>query len=366
MATTVTSESLHEHRAATDGSEHELLVVRRGRHSGAHIVVAVHSTVLGPALGGCRLWRYDDLQAAIDDALRLSSAMTLKAAAAELPLGGGKTVIFPPEGLDLTGAGREGLLRDFAETLNMLGGTYITAEDVGTTAADMAMLSGWTSHVVGVPAARGGGGDPGAFTAAGVEAAMRACCRSRFGSRELAGRSVAVVGLGHVGEPLARRLAAAGARLLLADVDERKRTLAGELDATWCAPDEALRAQVDVLAPCALGGVIDETLSVELRAEVVCGSANNQLAQTRLADVLAARGVLYAPDFIVNSGGLINVSLELTGYDRERATARVEAIEGVLSQILEHAQAEGITPLAAAMELAERRIAAARGVAATA
>jgi leucine dehydrogenase len=360
MATTVTTDHDHERAHAPDASGHELVLMRRGPRSGAHIVVAVHSTVLGPALGGCRLRRYDDLQAAVADALRLSSAMTLKAAAAQLPLGGGKSVICPPEDLDLEGPARGELLHDFAEVLNMLDGIYITAEDVGTSSADMAVLAGHTPHVVGGPTAGGGSGDPGAFTAAGVLAAMRACCRARFGSPELEGRSFSLVGLGHVGEPLARSLAARGARLVLADVDPRKRALAGELGGDWLDPDQALRAAVDVLAPCALGGAIDEDVSVELQAEIVCGSANNQLSEERLADVLAARGVLYAPDFIVNSGGLINVSLELTGYDRAAASQRVEHIEEVLSAILAHAQAAEITPQDAALELAKERIDAAR------
>jgi leucine dehydrogenase len=358
MASTATIEQFVARPGGPDASEHELLLVRRGRRTGAQTIVAIHSTVLGPALGGCRLWHYENLQSAIDDALRLSAAMTLKAAAAQLPLGGGKAVIFPPAGLDLTGRAREALLHDFAETLNMLDGLYITAEDVGTTAADMAVLSGRSRHVVGAPTARGGSGDPGEFTALGVQAAMRACARQRFGSPDLRGRSIALVGLGHVGEPLARRLTAAGAGLVLSDIDGSKRALAEELGASWREPAEALRADVDVLAPCAMGAAIDDALSVELQAKVVCGSANNQLAGPHLADVLATRGILYAPDFIVNSGGLINVSLELTGYDRELALTRADAIESVLGSILEHAESAEITPLAAAVELATERIAA--------
>lgn len=358
MAVTAPIESPAMRTAGPHPSEHELLLVRRGRRTGAQTIVAIHSTVLGPALGGCRLWRYENLQSAIDDALRLSAAMTLKAAAAQLPLGGGKAVIFPPAGLELAGRSREALLRDFAETLDMLDGLYITAEDVGTTAADMAVLSGLSPHVVGVPTGRGGSGDPGEFTAAGVQAAMRACARHCFGSPELQGRSIALVGLGHVGEPLARRLTAAGAGLVLSDIDGSKRALADELGASWREPAEALRADVDILAPCAMGGAIDEALGVELQARVVCGSANNQLVDPHLADVLAARGILYAPDFIVNSGGLINVSLELTGYDRDLALTRADAIETVLGSILDHAESAEITPLAAAVELATRRIAA--------
>jgi leucine dehydrogenase len=338
-------------------SEHELVLVRRGPRTGAHTIIAVHSTVLGPALGGCRLWRYQSLQDAVSDALRLSGAMTLKAAAAQLPLGGGKAVIFPPAVLDLTGRSREALLADFAESLDMLGGTYITAEDVGMGAPDMDFLSQRSKYVVG-GTAHGGSGDPGAFTATGVLAAIRACLGAVHGAADLEGRSVALVGAGHVGEPLARALAAAGARLLIADTDPSKAVLAAELGATWLDPADALRAEVDVLAPCALGGVIDEALSVEMSARIVCGSANNQLASPALADVLAARGILYAPDFIVNSGGLINVAMELTGYDRELALERIRGIEDVLGAILDHAAAAGVTPLAAAAALATDRIAA--------
>ncbi len=325
------------------------------------MIVAVHSTVLGPALGGCRLWRYDTLQDAIDDALRLSGAMTLKAAAAQLALGGGKAVIRAPEGLVTAGRFREQLLRDFAELVNLLDGRYITAEDVGTTAGDMATLAQYTDHVVGLPSRRGGSGDPGDFTAAGVLASMRACCLQRFGSRELGGRNVAVVGLGHVGEPLARRLRESGATLVLSDIDASKRPLADELGERWLPVAEALHADVDVLAPCALGGVLDEALAERLRCEIVCGSANNQLASDDVAERLAARGILYAPDFIVNAGGLINVSLELTGYDRERALERAAGLEQVMGGILAHAAQASITPLSAAVELAHARLASAHG-----
>jgi leucine dehydrogenase len=358
---TATIENPPRPASLPDGGDHELVLVRRGPRTGAHTIIAVHSTVLGPALGGCRLWRYASLQEARADALRLSAAMTLKAAAAQLPLGGGKAVIFPPAELALTGRSREALLEDFAETLNMLGGIYITAEDVGMGASDMGALVHRSPHVVGAPAAQGGSGDPGPFTAAGVLAAMRACCRAAYGNPDLGARSVALVGLGHVGEPLARALGDAGADLVLSDLDPAKRALAAELGAVWLAPEEALRAEVDLLAPCALGGVIDEGLSRELNARVVCGSANNQLAAPELADALAARGVLYAPDFVVNSGGLINVALELTGYDRDAALERARRIEDVLGAILDHAAAAEVTPLAAAVRLATDRIAARAG-----
>jgi leucine dehydrogenase len=347
--------------------DHETLLVRRGRRTGIATIVAVHSTRLGPALGGCRMWHHGTLDAAIEDALRLSSAMTLKAAAAGLDLGGGKSVIWLPDENAPTGELRHRLMLDFAETVELLGGSYITAEDVGTTMADMELLAKHTAHVVGLPRARGGSGDPGPHTAAGVEAAMRSCCSHRFGTPVLAGRGISIVGVGSVGGSLARLLASAGASLVLADVDEGKRALAQELGAEWLDPAAALRADVDVLAPCALGGIVDDSTSRELRCEIVCGSANNQLLHDGVADLLAARGILYAPDFIVNAGGLINVSLELSGYDPAVASTRIAGIESTMDSILEHSRASGLTPLSAARELASRRLAtAARPLAAAA
>jgi leucine dehydrogenase len=235
----------------------------------------------------------------------------------------------------------------------------VTAEDVGTTSEDMAFMSGWTEHVVGRPKDAGGGGDPGAFTAAGVEAAIRACCAEVFGSRSLVGRRVAIVGVGSVGGALARRLKADGAELVLADVDAGKEALAASLDAGWMTPGEALRADVDVLAPCALGGVIDETLVGELRCRVICGAANNQLASDDLAARVAGRGILYAPDFVVNAAGLINASMELTGYDADAARRRAAGIEQQLAGVLADARVAGETPLDAAESLAGRRLHAA-------
>jgi leucine dehydrogenase len=361
-ATVAGAHAAAERAVASSGFDHELLLVRRGPRSGAHVITAVHSTVLGPALGGCRLWRYQDLDAAIADALRLAGAMTLKAAAAGLALGGGKSVIFPPAQLALSGSARGALLADFAESLELLDGTYITAEDVGTSPEDMAVLRGYSRHVVGAPAKNGGSGDPGRFTATGVYAALRACARHCFGSPQLGGRSVAIVGVGHVGEPLARRLAAADASLVLADLDPAKRALARELGAHWMSPEQALRAQVDVICPCALGGAIDEELCGELQAQVICGSANNQLADESLAGALAERGVLYAPDFIVNAGGLISVAGEVEHRDRDRVRAAIAEIEDVLARIIARSEQAGITPLAAAEAIAHERIERARAL----
>jgi len=338
--------------------DHEELVIRKGRRSGAYTVVAVHSTALGPSLGGCRMWRYESSGDGARDALRLARAMTFKAAAAGLPLGGGKGVICADPGPAPSGKRRREMLLDFADTVNALEGRYVTAEDVGTGARDMAVIAKGTKHVTGLARSRGGSGDPSPLTALGVEAAMRACCAKRFGSRDLKGRTVAIVGVGRVGSKLARRLARAGARLIVADIDHRKRELVKKLrGAKWAEPSRALTAAVDVLSPCALGGAIDPSTIEHLRCEVVCGSANNQLAHEGLAEDLAAHGILYAPDFIANAGGLINIAVELEGYDAARARRRVAGIEQTMTLVLEQAEAGGVTPVEAAYALARSRLA---------
>jgi len=339
--------------------DHEELVIRRGRRSGLYTIVAVHSTTLGPALGGCRMWRYQSSADGARDALRLSRAMTFKAAAAGVPLGGGKGVIATDPGKPPAGKRRRAALLDFADAVNTLDGRYVTAEDVGTSARDMAVLAEGTEHVTGLARSKGGSGDPSPFTAQGVEAAMRACCARRFGSPDLAGRTVAVVGTGRVGSRLARRLTRAGAKLVVSDIDESKRALAKSLGARWEAPTTALLADVDVVAPCALGGAIDQVVAERLRCEVVCGSANNQLAHDGLAEDLAAHGVLFAPDFIASAGGLINIAVELEGYDATRARRRVAGIEESMLEVLDRAEADHTTPLEAAYAIARGRLAAA-------
>ena len=259
--------------------DHEELVIRRGRRSGVYTIVAVHSTALGPALGGCRMWRYESSAEGARDALRLSRAMTFKTAACGLDVGGGKGVICLQPGRAPTGRARRDLLLDFADTVNVLEGSYITAEDVGTGPKDMAAIASGTKYVTGLDKNNGGSGDPSPFTALGVEAAMRACCEKVFGSPDLKGRTVAVVGAGRVGSQLAKRLAKAGAKLLVADIDESRRAAIDKLPgATWTDPSSAMLAEVDVLAPCALGGVIDQVNVGLLQCRIVCGSANNILA----------------------------------------------------------------------------------------
>ena len=323
------------------------------------MIVAVHSTALGPALGGVRMWHYASTSEGIRDALRLAGAMTLKAAAAGLDLGGGKGVICTPTGDAPVGRERRDLLLDFGDLVESLDGRYITAEDVGTSATDMVAIRERTAHVTGLPIEHGGTGDPSPFTALGVEAAMRACASASFGSPDLAGSRVVVVGFGHVGERLARRLLETGAQVIASDVDPSKRALALRLGASWADPAEAILTECEVIAPCALGGAINHANVAELRCEIVCGSANNQLAAEELAPELSARGILYAPDFIVNAGGLIHVYREIRGYSEAEARELVLGIEATLDRVLEESRARSITPLAAARSLAEHRLVAA-------
>jgi leucine dehydrogenase len=340
--------------------DHEELLVRKGARSGAEVIVAVHSTALGPALGGLRMWPYATAVEGVADALRLARGMTYKAAAAGLDLGGGKGVIRVPSGNgSLRPELRRAMLLDFADAVESLDGRYITAEDVGTGPEDMVVIAERTPRVTGMPPERGGSGDPSPFTAMGVEAAIRACVAHRRGDSDLRGLGIVVLGLGHVGSRLARRLAVAGARLSVSDVDRGKRALAEQLDARWVEPEEALGTPCDVLAPCALGGLIDRRAIRALRAEIVCGAANNQLASESLAGELAGRGILYAPDFIANAGGLINVYRELRGYDEDWAREHAGGIEQTLDRILATADARGLTPLTAAYEVARERLDAA-------
>jgi len=339
--------------------DHEELLVRRGRRSGLYTIVAVHSTARGPSLGGCRMWSYADSRAAVRDALRLSRAMTWKSAVAGLPLGGGKGVIMLPLGTrTLEGELRRDALLDFGDSVEQLDGRYVTAEDVGTSDADMTVIAEQTEHVAGLALERGGSGNPSPWTALGVETAIRVTCERAFGSGELPGRTIAVIGLGSVGGALARGLAANGASLVLADVDPGKRALAEELGARWVEPAQALTAPVDVVAPCALGGVLDDASVPALRCRAIAGAANNQLASDEIAAQLQARGILWTPDFVVNAGGIINIAVELEpeGYSPERAHSRVAAIGDTVRTVLDMAEAAGTTPLAAAQELARRRL----------
>jgi leucine dehydrogenase len=319
-------------------------------------MVAIHSTARGPALGGCRMWTYDDARAAVRDVLRLSRAMTFKAAVAGLPLGGGKGVIMlRPDEAVLTPERREAVLQDFGDTVEMLGGAYLTAEDVGTSERDMEIIASRTKHVTGLAT---GSGDPSPWTALGCEVALRVTCERVFGSDDLKGRSVAVIGLGSVGGRLAEMLAKDGAKLLVADVDQSKRELAERIGAEWTDPQTALTAEVDIVAPCALGGVLNDDTVPALRCRAIAGAANNQLADDVHDAALAERGILWAPDFVCNAGGIINISVELEpeGYSPERADKRVRAVGDTLRLIFDTAAQSRITPLQAAYQIGRERL----------
>ena len=342
--------------------DHEEILVRRGTRSGLFTLVAVHNTARGPGLGGCRMWSYPDTRAALRDVLRLSEGMTYKAAVAGLPLGGGKGVIAVPPGERLTGDRRRAALLDFADCVNRMEGTYLTAEDVGISDDDVAVMAEVTEHVTGMSRERGGSGDPSPWTALGVYEAIRVSAERGLGSADLNGRTVTVIGLGHVGSHLARRLAADGAKLLVSDVDESKRALAEELGAAWVAPDEALFAEADIVAPCALGGTLDHDSVPRLRAKVIAGAANNQLADTSVDGLLQEHGILWCPDFVANAGGIINITVEFdpAGYSEEQAEQNVRGIADTVRRIFEEMDASGRTPLAAAMEIARQRLAEGR------
>jgi leucine dehydrogenase len=303
----------------------------------------------------------------VRDALHLSRAMTFKSVVAGLPLGGGKGVIMLAAGhAPPAGDARRDVLLDFGDTVDALGGAYVTAEDVGTSDRDMAVIAEATDHVAGLAVETGSSGDPSPWTALGVRCAMEVACERAFGTASLAGRRVAVVGLGRVGGKLARLLAEAGAELVVADLDEGKRALADELGARWTDPDAALTAEVDVLAPCALGGVLDDDTVPELHCRVIAGAANNQLAADAIAVQLADREIVWVPDFVANAGGIINISVELepAGYDAARAEERVRGVADTTRAVFDHADATGATTLAAAIEIARRRLAEAGAAAA--
>lgn len=323
--------------------------------SGLNAVIAVHDTTLGPALGGCRMWRYAGAAEATEDALRLARGMTFKAAAAGLPLGGGKAVVMGDPRRDKTPE----LFRAFGRMVERLGGAYVTGEDVGVSVADMEQARRETRHVAGLAA---GSGDPSPVTAAGVLHGIRAAVRRRLGAAGPEGLTVAVQGLGHVGYALCGMLRAAGARLVVADVDaDRAARAAAEFDARAVAPEEIFAAGADVFAPCALGGAVNRRTRGLIEAAVVAGAANNQLAAPEDGRALHRRGILYAPDYVINAGGLMNVSWDVLRpgepYDRARALADTARIGASLDSIFAASARRGLPPEAVADEIALARLA---------
>jgi leucine dehydrogenase len=333
---------------------HEQVVLVGDRASGLEAVIAIHSTALGPSLGGVRFWHYDTEREAVLDALRLSEAMTWKASIAGLHQGGGKTVV---RWDDPDRPRPPALLQALGRAVDELGGRYIAAEDVGATTEDMDAIAQETPWVTGVDEAAGGSGDPSPVTALGVVHGMRAVAAELDGNRELRGRRVVVQGSGHVGSYLARVLVHEGAQVTVSDLfAARADQLAAELGVTAVPHDQVLDAECDMLAPCALGGVLDADTIPRLQCRAVIGAANNQLGSPDADSLLMTRGILYAPDFVVNAGGIMNLAEEFTGYDRARALARTATIETTLNQVFARAREARITPEHAAEQLARQRV----------
>lgn len=339
------------------GLDHEEIMVRTGPRSGLPVIVAVHSTVLGQAVGGCRVWRYPSWRDGLEDALRLSAGMTRKCAVAGLANGGGKTVVAVPDGVTLDGARRADVLRDVGDLIASLDGRYATGPDAGTTPADMAVIGERTGHVFCRPRRLGGSGDSSPHTAIGVVAALRAVCARVHGSPDLGQRRLALLGLGSVGGHIARQLAAAGSDLLVSDIDPARRALASELGAGWAEPYDALTADADVLIPAALGGVLTSEIVPRLRCAAIAGPANNQLAEPAVAGLLHQRSIVWAPDYVVGAGGVIYaLAVELHKETAENALARVQAIGDTVGLLLDTAERTGVDPAQAALERASHRL----------
>lgn len=335
-------------------NDHEGVHHFEDAETGAAMIIAIHSTRLGPAAGGCRLWTYSTGDAALEDALRLSKGMSFKNAMAGLPMGGGKAVLMKPSG-DFD---RTHLFSAFGRAVQSLGGSYITAEDVGTSVQDMAVVAQQTRFVAGLPVSHGAlGGDPSPWTALGVFLSLKAALRRQWGDADLSKRRVAVQGVGNVGYHLCALLHEAGAKLVVADhAAERAQKAVSEFGAALVPADTIAFTEADVFAPCALGGVLNGSSIPRLGAPVVVGAANNQLATDGDADALSARGILYAPDYIVNAGGIIAVAAEYFGWPLAGVQARLQAVPDRLAEIFDLAVREGRSTSTIADELAQARI----------
>ncbi|MGI9950767.1 Glu/Leu/Phe/Val dehydrogenase dimerization domain-containing protein [Moorellaceae bacterium AZ2] len=335
---------------------YEQLVVCHDRTSGLKAVICIHDTTLGPALGGLRMWPYASEDEAVLDALRLARGMTYKNAAAGLNLGGGKAVIIGNPKKDKS----EELFRAFGRFVDTLGGRYITAEDVGTCVDDMEYVRMETKYVAGLA---GLSGDPSPVTAYGTYMGMKATALVAWGNDSLKGKVVAVQGLGHVGYALCRYLAEEGARLLVTDLDpEAVDRVVREFKATAVAPEEIYGVECDIYSPNALGGTINDQTIPQFKCKAIVGAANNQLKEERHGDILHEKGILYAPDYIVNAGGVINIAEELRGYNRERALKRASGIYDRVLQVFKIAEEQNIPTHVAADRMAEERIARIHGL----
>ena len=336
--------------------QHEQVVYCHDHETGLRAIIGIHNTVLGPALGGTRMWHYATEAEALHDVLRLSRGMTYKAAISGLNLGGGKAVIIG----DASKIKSEALLRKFGRFVNNLNGKYITAEDVNMTTKDMEYIRMETKHVAGLPESMGGSGDPSPVTAYGTYVGMKAAAKKAFGTDSLAGRRVAVQGVGHVGTYLLEHLQKEGAKLVLTDYyEERAYAAATRFGAVAVGLDEIYDQDVDIYSPCALGATVNDDTIGRLRCRVIAGCANNQLEnENEHGPELVRRGIVYAPDFLINAGGLINVYAEVTGSSREGALTQTEKIYDYTLQVLDRAEQDGSHPQAAAIRQAQERIAA--------
>ncbi|MFB1030033.1 MAG: Glu/Leu/Phe/Val dehydrogenase dimerization domain-containing protein [Thauera sp.] len=340
----------------SDFADHEQVVFVSDDKSGLKAIIAVHNSNLGPALGGCRMWPYASEEEAVRDVLRLSRGMTYKSAMARLKLGGGKSVIIGNPRTDKTPA----LLAAFARALEQLNGRYIAAEDSGTSVADMKFMTHFTQHVAGIhdkPSDEGTrSGDPSPATAYGTFIGIQAAVKERLGRDSLDGLRVAVQGVGNVGYDLARQLKEAGAQLWVTDIHREPLVQAGrELGATVVAPDEIFGLDVDVFAPCALGAILNDSTIPQLKASIVAGAANNQLAEARHGVELMKRGILYAPDYVINAGGIIDVYHERIGFERAALIRHIEGIRDNLMEVFERAREEERPTAEVADAIAEER-----------
>jgi leucine dehydrogenase len=334
---------------------HEQVVFCHNRDAGLKAIIAIHNTVLGPALGGTRMWPYATEQEALNDVLRLSRGMTFKAAVSGLNLGGGKAVIIGDPNTDKS----EPLFRAFGRFVNSLNGRYITAEDVGIDVNDMEYVLKETEYVTGVHQVHGGSGDPSPFTAYGTVQGLLATLNVAFGNEEVGKYSYAVQGVGHVGMEYVKLLRERGAKVFVTDINkDAVQRCVDELGCEAVALDEIYDCDVDVYSPCALGGTVNEKTLPRLKAKVICGAANNQLATDEIGVEVEKRGMIYAPDYAVNAGGLMNVSIEFDGYNRERAMRMMRGIYYNLGKIFQIAKRDGIPTFKAADRMAEERIAA--------
>ncbi|WP_088838813.1 Glu/Leu/Phe/Val dehydrogenase dimerization domain-containing protein [Listeria sp. ILCC792] len=335
-------------------NDYEQVVFCQDKASGLKAIIAIHDTTLGPALGGCRMWPYETEEEALLDVLRLARGMTYKNAAAGLNLGGGKTVIIGDPKKDKS----EALFRALGRYVESLNGRYIIAEDVGTTVQDMDYIHEETKYVTGISETFGSSGNPSPMTARGVYAAMKRTAKEAFGSDSLLGKKVAVQGVGNVAYALCALLRAEGAELVVTDINpDAVERAVRDFGAEAVLPNDIYAVDADIFAPCALGGILNDVTIPNLKFKMICGSANNQLLDIQThGEMLSARGILYAPDYIVNAGGVINVADELLGYNENRAKKKIDEIYDQIGKVYEISKAEGIIPAEAADHMSEKRI----------